>query len=64
MNDLIDKLQDLNRLDPLFKYSIQIMNSGYFVLHGISPTDDKHILCEDAQKLREEMYRIVLSKKQ
>lgn len=61
MTDLIDKLQDLNKVDPLFNYSIQILSSGRFVLHGKSDFGTKKIDCCDCQCLREKMYRIVLN---
>lgn len=60
MEDLIGKLQDLNRIDPLFKYSIQILNSGEFVLHGLSDYKHTEIKCCDSQCLREKMYKIIL----
>ena len=60
MEDLITKLQDLNRLDPLVKYSIQILATGEFVLHVMSELGWKQIDCCDCQCLREKMYRIVL----
>ena len=62
MKDLILKLQDLNRIDPLWEYNIQILNSGEFVLHGKSPgKENKYMRCADSQCLREEMYRIILN---
>ena len=63
MEDLIPKLQDLNRLNPLVKYSIQILSSGNFTLHVMSELGWRQIECIDAQKLREEMYQIILKYK-
>ena len=60
MEDLITKLQDINKLDPLVKYSIQILNSGAFILNVMSELGWKQIDCKDSQDLREKMYRIVL----
>jgi hypothetical protein len=60
MNDLIGKLQDLNRIDKEFNYTIQILSTGEFILHGLSRSDEKHIRCCDSQCLREKMYDIIL----
>ena len=63
MDDLITKLQDLNRIDPLWDYTIQIVCDGSFILHGVSPNKEnkKEVRCTDTQCLREEMYRIILN---
>ena len=62
MKDLLDKLKDLNRIDPMWEYTIQILPSGRFILHGLAPNAEcKRIECGDVQCLREEMYKIVLN---
>ena len=72
MRDLVDKLADLNAIDPDWEYSIEIKPSGAFVLHGLAsehifnkilglPQKRKQIPCRDDQDLRTEMYRIILS---
>lgn len=63
MEDLIGKLQDLNSLNPLVNYSIQILPSGRFVLHVESELGWRRIDCLDSQDLREKMYRIVLKER-
>lgn len=69
MEDLITKLQDLNRIDELQDYSIQILSNGKFILHrhyvaefikGGTQFIKEGVECEDSQKLREEMYKIIL----
>jgi len=60
MEDLITKLQDLNRLDPLHFYNILIIRNGGFELMIDDFYHETSIECEDAQELREEMYRIIL----
>jgi len=62
MKDLIDKLQDLNRKDVMWRYDIQILPEGMFVLHGYAPKGEEvHIPCYDDQELREAMYRRILN---
>ena len=58
MEDLVNKLQDLNRISSR-KYSIQILSSGEFVLHERLENESSYFCC-DAQELRERMYRIIL----
>ena len=62
MEDLITKLQDLNRIDPLHKWNILIRNDGGFNLYGADTFNDEleKIECDDEQDLREQMYRIIL----
>jgi hypothetical protein len=72
MKDIINKLADLNRIDPSWEYSVEIKSTGAFILHGLSadsifnkilglPEKKRRIVCKDDQDLRTEMYRIILN---
>ena len=65
MEDLIYKLDDLNRLDTMWNYDIIIHPTGRFTLQGVSPNEEseKWKSFDDAQELREHMYRLVLNLK-
>jgi hypothetical protein len=63
MKDLVYKLDDLNRLDEMWHYDIIIHPTGRFTLTGTSPNgnSEKYKSFDDAQELREHMYRLILN---
>ena len=62
MEEIIAKLQDLNKADVMWTYRLTITEYGIIVLNGYGPDGgQKHIPCYTVQELREEMYRIILN---